>query len=345
MSNSAGVTLRDVARHAEVSLATVSMVLNRSEQISPRTRRRVEAALDKLHYRRRSAGRPRGPGARMTNIALIHPRYGENPVGCLPSITLRWMDLIREALARKGYQLSLFGGQIHVDRDPLFSEMAERGSIHGAVLLASLEDGYREWLLERGIPLVVINRRPVRGEFSFVEVDNHGGGALAADWLLSLGHARVAVISDGLKSPFIQERVAGFDALLAERGVPPVLRQVMQGRNDETERRFCQQVIDQGVTGVFCSHDGLALRCLEHWEAQGVRVPAQLSVIGFDATGVATAGGLGISSVGIDDSLLGALTSEQVARLLESEGKIRCLAATLAAVRFPLDTTGMVVPG
>lgn len=347
MSRSSGVTLREVARHAAVSLATVSMVLNRSEQVSPKTRRRVEEALDRLNYQRRPAGRPRASRARLTNVALVHPYYDGGLAADIrrASVTFRWLDAIHEELVRLGYHLSLFGGQKHIQNDPLFRDMAERGAIHGVVLLGSADDGYQPWLLERKVPLVVVNRRPRQREFSFVEVDNVGGGRLAAEWLLEAAHSRMGVISDRQSRASIQERIEGFEARLAEAGVAPVARQITTKPNDDAEARFCQEVIDRGVTGVFCSDDGLALRCLERWAKAGVDVPGRLSVIGFDAAEMSTAAGLRPSSIGVDDKLLGVTAAEQIIRLLEAQGGFTCLSTTIATKRIPFDTTGPAPQG
>ena len=140
-------TIRDIARVARVSTATVSMVLNESSQISEQTRQRVLQIMHKFNYRRKPVGRPRSAPA-CYSIALVHPSLPSEPDELSQSraVTLHWLNDIRRQLTVAKHHLCLFGGHKHVDNDLLFCDVTQRHELDGVLLLGARHDGYLDWI-------------------------------------------------------------------------------------------------------------------------------------------------------------------------------------------------------
>ena len=341
-------TIRDVARAAKVSPSTVSFVLKNRPGVNPQTRRRVQAAIQRLGYRPRQAGRPSQPESRQ--IAVICGTKSGPYAYCRSIeaisevdeaeavVSHTWLRSLRAAIVDRGHHFNLFAGHEHVDYDAMFRQAIEQKEIDGVIFLwEKLGDGYLSWLLKHDIPVVAINRRPSLGQrFSYVEMDNFEGGRKAAEWFLENEHGRVSVIQADAEYQYSRDRVAGFVAALEACGRRPVRIDTLE--NPGRLKQVCQTIADSDISGVFITTDMLTIESLHEWERMGVQVPEDLSVIGFDNLGRTTQSGRLPSSIGYDDQQVGP-TSVHLLEYMLSYPQIGGMSAVIRTRMLEHDTT------
>jgi LacI family transcriptional regulator len=341
VSRSGNVTIRDVARTAGVSPATVSLLLNGRPGISEATSQRVAAAMSSLGYRPTSQGRPLHR-ATQRNVAVIYARRVVLD-GHLSPLSTAWIKAIRESSANAGFHLTQFAADDQVEQDLLFAHALAEGAMDGAILIGMADRrDYASRLVAAGIPTVAINTRPEANEFSYVAMDNYGGGRLAARRFVGLGHRRIAYLLPPTTAVFhfIQDRLSGFTTALREAGLDPVsLGHVEPSALEKNAIDLRRRFNAEGITALFClASDDLAGRLIDAWEKQGFAVPAALSVIGFDNLGVVTASGLRITSVDFDKHAVGAEAVRVLERLCEFGTPVAALATLIRTTLFEGDT-------
>ncbi|MFD2797639.1 LacI family DNA-binding transcriptional regulator [Promicromonospora vindobonensis] len=276
-SAAATPTIATIAREVGVSVPTVSKVLNGRADVAPATRERVEAALEKHQYRRRRpATAPLGTGL----IDLVFHRLGSG-----------WsMEIIRgvEAAAaesRTSVILSELGGEHRPPATWLDTTIA-RPPLGVLLVAANLSEAQHQQLDRRSIPYVVIDTDgEPPADVASVGSDNWNGGLQATRHLLALGHRRIAMITGPWDMLCSRARVDGFRSAHDEAGVVVDPALVREG-NFYTEAGFDQGMellsLPDRPTAVFAGSDMQALGLLRAAHQLGLRVPEDLSVVGYD---------------------------------------------------------------
>lgn len=309
-------SILDVARQANVAPSTVSLVVNGRRNVSAETRRRVQSVIEALGYvPGRQRRRRRAAARRQTRHVAIVYTQGAARNGAMTRLCRSWIRGIRQALGPHGAHPSVVAGMDRVDRDLMFQQMLEAGEFDGVVLFgAGAHNGYLERVLEANVPLVVMNRDPQYADVCSVAVDFHGGGRQAGEWLLGLGHRRLALI-EGEHEPWTaQQSHAGFQQALRAAGVEPVvLPREHESGGDAAS--IVQRLCDAKVTGVFVG-DHMAIQLVNELERQGVDVPGRVSVVGFDNLGFVSDAGKRLSSIGHPKVRMGRLAGRLLLQLL-----------------------------
>ena len=338
-------TIRDVAAQANVSPGTVSQLLNGRATLRPETRSRIERAVAQLGYEPGRVGRPR-TRPQTLNIALVlgslePQQYPDHP------LARRRTRYVREALVESGDHFSLFASGTHVDDNLTFQDAIEGGDLHGVILAGSLvDDGYLDWLQQRDIPLVLLQRLPDEAHsFSYVSLDDVGGGRAVAEHLIELGHERLAYVPPRRAFGWTHERRRGLIEAARRAGLPePIVRpadpDIELDAGPAAVKPACAELIEAGVTGVFAANDGMAVRCVDALEQLGRRVPADVSVVGFDDVGYTSRSGLTPSSVGYDPRYMAQAAVSMIQRLIHEKGQVAELSARVKTHVSPHDTSG-----
>ena len=273
-------TIHDVARAAGVGVGTVSRVLNDSPLVSDPTRERVQRTIDDLGYRPSSLARALSLG-RATSLAVIVPHFTR------PS-TVERLRGMAEAINGSDFDLVLFDVETPEQRDRRF-QMAVRSDRAAGLVIVSLAAPSEviEQLRAASVPVVFLDRH-VDG-LANIHVDDIGGGRLAADHLLSLGHRRIAFIGDddgrGFGFTSSDDRMAGYRAALRAAGLEVDERYVRVGPSSrEAAHRLTADLLGLPTppTAVFAASDLQALGVVEAARERGLDVPGDLSVMGFD---------------------------------------------------------------
>ena len=286
-----GPTIRDVARHAGVSAATVSRVLNDSPLVLEPTRERVQASVDELGYRLNATARNLSIGRAMA-IGVVVPFF------TAPSVIERLRGVV-ERLGRgdrREYDLMLFDVEAP-ERRP-FENLVARDRVAGLLIISLPVSGPEVAALQRDeLPVVLVDA--VHPAFASVVIDNARGGELAAQHLLARGHRRIGFVGDHPDNPYgftsSRDRRRGFAAALERAGaaLDPALERVgAHGREPAGELAEELLTLPDPPTAIFAASDLQAIGVLKAAEKLDVSVPDELAVIGFDDVDLAEIVGL-----------------------------------------------------
>lgn len=268
----------DVARHAGVSHQTVSRVLNDHPSVAETTRARVLAAIQELGYRPNTAARALVTQRTRTIGVVTSGSTLSGPTSTLVAVE----DAAREA----GYFVSIAtaGGWDH-DR---MTGALERFLLQGVdgIVVVGANDGALEGLRAAPppVPVVVLGAHaPLGPGLHAVRYDQRGGAALATEHLLALGHRQIVHVAGPLDWTEAREREGGWRDAMTAAGVEPpepvAARSWLPGRGHEVGLDLLR---DGLPTAVLAANDHLALGMLRAFAEAGVRVPADVSVVGFD---------------------------------------------------------------
>ena len=271
--------LAEVAKKVGVSEATVSRVLNGRAGVSDSTREAVLTALDVLGYERPT--QLRGERARL--IGLVLPELG-NPV--FPALA----EVIGGALAQRGFTpvlcLRSAGGLSEADYVDLLLDQHASGVVFGggdSAELAAPHEHYR-LLHDRGVPVVLVNAAVDNLDFPCVATDDVVAAGQAFRHLDSLGHERIGLVVGPEDHMPSRRKLAAFNQHVerAGHGAGPVEHTMfsLEGGQAATTR-----MLREGVTGIICGSDVLALGAIRAVRRTGLDVPADVSVVGFDDSG------------------------------------------------------------
>jgi DNA-binding LacI/PurR family transcriptional regulator len=272
-------TIRDVAKKAKVGVGTVSRVINDSPAVREETRLRVLAAIDELDYIPNPIARRLSTGQTLT-IGVILPYL------TMPSYIERLRG-VQHTLADSEYDLVLFAIENPIQRDAYFQNLSLKSKVDG-VLLISLppNDEQAHRLSSSNIPSVLIDG--FHTDLCCVYPDDVQGGRIATQHLIDLGHRRIAYLSDFLRTPFhpsMRLRYQGYKESLAEAGIPYNPTYQIEGeRGRINARAMAKDLLSQECppTAIFAASDTQAIGILEAAAEMGIRVPQDLSVIGYD---------------------------------------------------------------
>ncbi len=302
-----GISIRDVARHAGVSVGTVSNVINRPNVVAADTRDRVRAAIHELHYVRSESARMLRMG-RSRIMALLVLDMG-NPF---------FVDLARgaERAARSAGLMVMIchTGQDAAEEASYLSMLAEQ-RVRGVLITPVDAAGTDVGLLRlHGIPYVFADRVAPSGEACSVAVNDVKGGRMAVRHLIDAGHTELAFINGPANLAQCRDRLSGAAAAVAEAGLAPDALRVL-----ETPQLDVACGRDAGArllglsprpTAVFCANDLLALGVLQAMFSAGVRVPEQLALVGYDDIEFAAAAAVPLTSVRQPAARIGSTAAE-----------------------------------
>jgi DNA-binding LacI/PurR family transcriptional regulator len=275
-------TIRDVARESGVSVATVSYVLNNGPRpVKPQTRERVLAVMRQLDYHPNAMAR----GLVRRQLHTVGVLFGqiESTIVTNPyAATL--LQGILAAAADLDYNVTIFPKEWRGAARSI-APLRDRRT-DGFLIIAPLMDSdLVPAAAALKLPAVTISAISSPHGIPYVDVDNYRGGVLATEHLLTLGHRRIAHVHGKENHSSVRERRAGYRETLEKAGISPLEEYILQADYsgsgaDEATRRLFQ--LPEPPTAIFAGNDMLALRVLETARQIGVRVPEQLSVVGFD---------------------------------------------------------------
>lgn len=288
------VSVRDVAREAGVSPATVSYILNDTPGLSftPETRQRVLAAAEKLHYVANQAAKTLGSGraegiVQSKLIGVVIPqtenKRKESHIMFGNPFYGTFLSAVELEARRAGYQLILSGtnpGQSYID-------IAKSRTLDGVIILGAYPSDDEAEYKKYKIPAVLVDCYSSGDSFFYsVRTDDRLGGYLATKYLIEQGHHRIAIVTGELKAHGVNsERYQGYLDALCEAGLTPAHDDVFEGlvgydHGLEVAEELARTRRD--ITALFASADITAIGLINGLHAAGLRVPEDVSVIGFD---------------------------------------------------------------
>jgi DNA-binding LacI/PurR family transcriptional regulator len=283
-----GPTIRDVARLAGVSAATVSRVLNDSPLVVESTRARVHAAVEELGYRLNATARTLSSGQAQA-IGVVTPFFTTHSV-------IERLRGVVERLRRSGYDLLLADVEAPQARTDAMRDLARRGRVAGLLVVSLPVLDHEVEALERDeIPAVLLDVSHPR--LPHVVIDNVRGGELAAAHLLARGHQRIAFVGDHPTNAYgftsSEDRRRGFRAVLDRAGIPVISERLGDhGRDEACVAARALLSMPEPPTAIFAASDVQALGVLQAASELGASVPGEVAVIGFDDVDLAEIMGL-----------------------------------------------------
>jgi LacI family transcriptional regulator, repressor for deo operon, udp, cdd, tsx, nupC, and nupG len=283
LSNSAPATIEDVARLAEVSIATVSRAIHMPDKVAKSTRQRVNQAIAITGYTTNAMARSLRMG-RSNMILVLAPDIGD------PNFSSILIGLENEARAH-GYGVLIGHTQNDPERGLEYLKFLSSSQAAGMVLFTGHQPFGHQVMTERLPPSVAVFE-PVFGSATpYVGVDDQAGGRKAAEHLLSSGHRRIAFIGDSKTRLGHQRRRKGYDLAMDAARIAADQRMVLDGDGTiESGRLAVEQLFmrDTLPTAFCCVNDATALGVISGLSARGYDLPRDFSVIGFDDVPQAT---------------------------------------------------------
>ncbi|HEY7729186.1 MAG TPA: LacI family DNA-binding transcriptional regulator, partial [Candidatus Eisenbacteria bacterium] len=319
------VTIREVAKQAKVSVATVSRVFTGKSPVRDETRLRVRQVAERLHYLPHGAARSLITRRTMTVGVLLPDLHGEFFSEVIRGIVLR---------ARKsGYHLLVSSS--HSDISEIEATIATmRGRVDGLILMSpDMDAGWLHAKLPARLPIVLLNAAGDTGPFETIGVDNRGGAFAMTRHLLALGHRRIAIVRGPEGNRDAAERLRGWRWALQD--LPGGDTEGIEVAGDFTEaagERAAAKILarEPRPTAVFAANDAMAIGLLAALRERDVRVPEEIAVAGFDDIPIARYVSPPLTSVRIPIAALGALAVERLLAAFGEDGEPERTHETLA---------------
>ncbi len=278
-------TLNDVAQMASVSKSTVSRVLNNSTRISKATKEKVLKVARKLRYEpnniARSLSRNKTNTIGVILEDILNPFYAEVAKG------------IETALKRDDYWMLLTSSDFDYESEVKLTRMLVRYMVDGILITPVRADSEAISLLkERGIPFFIMNGSSKDRDVSWIESDNFQGACIATRYLLDLGHTRLMYLRD-MSLDGGRKRYDGFRKEIEDSGLS-ISDQIVLGNAHSLLDGY--KLIEKFIGGngtaklpsaIATVNDAVAIGCMEALLKHGVRVPEDVSIIGYDDINIA----------------------------------------------------------
>jgi LacI family transcriptional regulator len=271
------LTLDDVAKAAKVSPSTVSRILNGTAVVSQDKRKNVEEAIARLGYRPNFMAQALAKGRSMlvgvVTQSISSPFYGETFVG------------IEHGLAEGGYHPMFISAHWRVDEEREVIEMLTARRTDALIVLGgNLEDAFLTKIAAT-LPVVTVGRIVVGLENQSISVNQEMGAMLGVRHLLGLGHRKIAHISGPTSHRDARERLLGYQTALAEFGIAFDPSLVIEGNYQERAGLLAtEQLLSRhtDISAIFCANDQTAFGARLALHRKGIRVPEDISLLGFD---------------------------------------------------------------
>lgn len=295
------INMLDIAKKLNISLMTVSRALNGKGYVKKETRKKILETAEELGYIQNALAK--GLALNKTfNIGLVitdisNPFYSK--------IT----KVIQEEALKKGYHLTLFNTNenVEAEKEALYTIMEQR--CDGALLTTASKDFNLVCdLKKKGLPIVLLNRRPNRDDLDFVVCDNKKGAFLATDYLLQLGHENIAHITGSTFISSVKEKIEGYEAAFNKKGLKMNKRLIY-----ETElslmgsyRTTLEMLKDNlNITAIFTYTDWMAIGVIKALNEKNIKIPDHISLIGYDNIEISPYLEIPLTTIDMPISLMG----------------------------------------
>lgn len=312
------VTIKDVARVAGVDPSTVSRVIADSPRISARTKEKVIKVMEELDYHPNAIARSLANRSTKT-IGVIMP-HSTDQVFVNPFFT-EVMRGIGVSAFKRGYNIMFSTGSNGEEEYKATQSLVNEKRVDGLILLTSRTGNKTiEGLLKRRFPFVVVGKPSRIEDISWVDNDNFEAGYRAAEHLIKLGHRRIGFIGGEFSYVFIGERFRGYKSAMDSYGIKFDKELLSLGKfTEEGGYKAMKEllVVKMCPTAVVSADDLMAFGAIRAIKEEGLRIPEDMAIIGFNDTPLASYMEPPLSSVEIFVYDLGYNASEMLINQLE----------------------------
>lgn len=312
-------TLKDVASSAGVSLATVSYVLNGKKQISEKTRQRVFKAIEELDYIPNLSARSLASNdSKLIGVVIPQTEPG--------SELMLENQFYSEILSSIEYNARICGYHIIVsatDINESYLTLAKKRNLDGIIVIGMYPDEFYKQMKKALIPIVLIDSYCQDHYYHSIRIDDAYGSYLATKYVLEKGHEKVAFFCSRLKeNGVMQKRLLGYKQALEEKNIEFKKELVFEGNIDfdngiNLAKAFVKSKTD--ATAVVAAADILAIGAIKGFKQSGVKIPDDISIIGFDDLQIARYLPIGLTTIKQQISLKGEKAVELLIRSINED--------------------------
>jgi DNA-binding LacI/PurR family transcriptional regulator len=313
-----GVTIKDVAKHAGVSVATVSRYLNNSPLIAAKSVEKVKAAMEELQYSPNSIAR--SFANQLTNtVAFIIDSQNEDSFGNL--YFLEGQYGIEKILGQRGYYLMIVNMSNRSHGEDMVDKLISEKRVDGIILPSQLGNAnIINTISQKGFPCVMLGQREECTEMNWVDLDNVMGGRLATLHLIANGCKRIAFIGCSFDKSFVMQRLEGYKEALSQGGIKiygDLIHEGYKGKEKGGEIMNALLAMDNPPDGIVFSDNVAAYGAISAARALGKKIPEEIQVISFDDSMVTDLSEPKMTVVNIDMFYLGAQAATMLLDQLE----------------------------
>lgn len=315
-------TIKDVAKRANVSIATVSLVIHNHKRISDETRARVNKAIKDLNYHpSRSA---RGLVSRKTgNIAFIVTE--DHFLRSEPFYTRIFLGTEFEARQNEYYILLTIIKSDFKKGDRLPRCVLER-NVDGVIIAGKVPEDIIACLEKYDFPLAFVDYCPPAENYPVVLIDNFSGGMQAVQHLISLGHRHIGFVAGDIQHPSIRDRFQGYKIALENADINYNSTYSVTDENypaRENGYHAAKKLLkaNKKITAIFSCNDAMAIGVMQYLKEAGLRIPEDVSVIGFDDVEAGLSLDPPLSTIGVPKIEMGSEVMRLMADILNDKVK------------------------
>lgn len=271
------VTIKDVARLAGVSISTVSRVINNSKPVSPEVRRRVMKVIEETGYKPNDIAR--------TLVTKKSYLIGVIVTNLANSYVAEMVRGIEEVGKMYNYDILLCSSYGDKSTELKYLQLLNRKQVEGIIFISdNLNDEIKERISEYKIPFIYLSRHSMEEKYPTVTIDNYLAAYEMTQYLISLGHQNIAYVADGIEPSNLEKiKIDGYKNALKENGIDKEIIYNAKGGKDEDGYNIAKDILnhDKDITAVFCSHDELAIGIINYFYDNDIKVPEDISVVGY----------------------------------------------------------------
>jgi LacI family transcriptional regulator len=276
-------TIKDVAKRANVSTATVSLVLHNHQRISNLTKKKVRKAIKELNYHPSHPAR-RLVGQSTGNIAFL--LTDDHFLRTEPFYTGIFLGTEFEA-RQSNYYILLTTIPTQFGRDDALPRCIREMNVDGLIVAGKVPDILIERVQNLKLPTVFIDFFPKKGSYSAVLIDNLNGGLQATEHLIKCGHKKIGFIGGDIEHPSIRDRFTGFKMAIEKHNLVFDINRVLTTEKSTSKESgyHAAQKLHQNkndITAIFACNDAMAMGAMRFYKNQNLQIPQDISIIGFD---------------------------------------------------------------
>ena len=279
----ARITIKDVAKRASVSIATVSLVINNNSRISKTTRTKVLNAIKVLNYYPSKSAQSL-VNKKTGNLGFI--LTDDHFLRTEPFYTRIFLGTEFEA-GRNEYYVLLATVKTDYNEGAQIPRFVLEGSVDGIIIAGKIPSGLLSELLKFKIPLVCVDFYRNGIDYPVVLIDNIQGGMLATEHLLKLNHKNIAFLGGDINHPSIADRLIGYKSALQKADIKIneniiITNSPYPNRQNGYDSARLLVEINNDVTAIFACNDAMAIGAMQYFKDNNIYVPKDISLVGFD---------------------------------------------------------------
>ncbi|QAA21791.1 LacI family DNA-binding transcriptional regulator [Sporolactobacillus terrae] len=313
-------TIKDVARAAKVSIATVSRILNNQPGYSLKTKQRVLKAIKTLNYQPNAVARGL-INKKTRTLGILVP----NVSSMFSSLLLKGVE---DAAYTRGYSVIMCHTANSGVRTMDYLHVLKEKRVDGLLFTSEvLKDAYYDEIRRMGVPLVLLATQSLNDSIPYVKVDDRMAAYHAVRYLIAKGHTKIGMISGNKEDRIAgQPRIDGFIQALKDHNLSFNQKQIVYGPSfsfDDGKRLLLDLLSkNRGLTAIFAASDFLAVGALSAAYSSGLRVPDDLSIIGYDNLEIAKMSLPPLTTVGQPLFQIGSVGGMMLIDIIEDKGNV-----------------------